>query len=330
MFLHAGEELGFCGYVSASGSNKLEYLERRLLPSRFGSDVVLLAWCSRAQFSWLVRLWKAPKPCYVALYAQMFFKYGVFWPPPNFSLHWAELHSRVLADSCSLCLLGLQKPSTLYRRKWGFFYYVIAAGGQRTAAGTVEHRVTGHVLNEVCLFLAPFTSSWLHYGLAHDLQVDYKLILVRKWIFHTIMFDRDGWELVFAWSGPNAHCQHLHPLLGNLRTASLPSAFVAQHTVLEFGYFHLPRHQLRNEFETRLEQAFEVLGLEQIVIRMANRTWTIPIENLYLNVEAFNQFVDALNLQFLDYLMVAMLPTVKFRVVVFHGQNDSERIYDWF
>lgn len=65
-------------------------------------------------------------------------------------------------------------------------------------------------------------------------------------------------------------------------------------------------------------------------MRMANRTWTIPIENLYLNVEAFNQFVDALNLQFLDYLMVAMLPTVKFRVVVFHGHNDSERIYDWF
>ncbi|KAG5553933.1 hypothetical protein RHGRI_011709 [Rhododendron griersonianum] len=30
-----GEELGFLCYVSASGSNKLEYLERRLLPSRF-------------------------------------------------------------------------------------------------------------------------------------------------------------------------------------------------------------------------------------------------------------------------------------------------------
>ncbi|XP_058225519.1 uncharacterized protein LOC131334497 [Rhododendron vialii] len=67
------------------------------------------------------------------------------------------------------------------------------------------------------------------------------------------------------------------------------------------------------EFETRLEQAFEVLGLEQMMIRMANRSWTIPIENLYLNVEAFNQFVDASSLQFLDYLMVPVLPTVIFR-----------------
>ncbi|KAF7152354.1 hypothetical protein RHSIM_Rhsim01G0171000 [Rhododendron simsii] len=151
-----------------------------------------------------------------------------------------------------------------------------------------------------------FREVWESFRAAHDLHVDYKLILAceHKWIFLTIMFDRDGQELVFAWSGPNAHYQDLHPPSGNLCIASLPS-----------------------EFELGLNKP---LGLEQMVIRMANRTWTIPIENLYLNVEAFNQFVDAPNLQFLDYLMVLVLHTVIFEVVIFHGHNDSERIYNWF
>lgn len=78
LFLHAGKELGFRGYVSASGSNKLEYLERRLLPSRFGSDEVVLAWCYRAQFSWLIRLWKAPKP-WNNSYALWFFLQAILW-----------------------------------------------------------------------------------------------------------------------------------------------------------------------------------------------------------------------------------------------------------
>ncbi|KAF7138150.1 hypothetical protein RHSIM_Rhsim07G0135100 [Rhododendron simsii] len=110
----------------------------------------------------------------------------------------------------------------------------------------------------------------------------------------------------------------------------LPSTFMAHQTVLKFGYFHLQRVQLQNEFETRLEHAFNVLGLEQMVINMANRTWLIPIHNLHLNAEAFNEFLAVLDLQRFDYLMLTMLPTVQFVVIVFHGYNDSEKLYDWF
>ncbi|KAI8527666.1 hypothetical protein RHMOL_Rhmol12G0093600 [Rhododendron molle] len=65
-------------------------------------------------------------------------------------------------------------------------------------------------------------------------------------------------------------------------------------------------------------------------IRMADRIWTIPVNNMRLEVLAFNEFVADLNLKFLDYLVVAMLHTVEFRVVVLHGDNDSERLYNWF
>ncbi|KAI8547015.1 hypothetical protein RHMOL_Rhmol07G0163500 [Rhododendron molle] len=95
-----------------------------------------------------------------------------------------------------------------------------------------------------------------------------------------------------------------------LQSACLPSTFMAHQTVLKFGYFHLQRVQLQNEFETQLEHAFNVLGLEHMVINIANRTWLIPIHNLHLNAEAFNEFLAVLDLQLFDYLMLTMLPTV--------------------
>ncbi|KAG5540258.1 hypothetical protein RHGRI_020477 [Rhododendron griersonianum] len=98
-----------------------------------------------------------------------------------------------------------------------------------------------------------------------------------------------------------------------LHSACLPSAFMAHQTVLKFGYFHLQHVQLQNvcdwNLKLRLEHAFNVLGLEQMVINMANRTWLIPIHNLHLNAEAFNEFLAVLDLQLFDYLMLTMLPT---------------------
>lgn len=73
-----------------------------------------------------------------------------------------------------------------------------------------------------------------------------------------------------------------------------------------------------------------MLALEQMVVKMADRTWVVPIQDLCLNVDAFSQLAASLYVQFLNHIMVVMLPAVEFWVIVFDGRYDSERIYDWF
>ncbi|KAI8573180.1 hypothetical protein RHMOL_Rhmol01G0258800 [Rhododendron molle] len=176
----------------------------------------------------------------------------------------------------------------------------------------------------------------------------------------------DGCELSFDWSGPAGRWQDLPPPSGNLRTACLPSVLVDSHAVLKFIYFNVYGPDLRSvcsasllamfttfhcvlhlesystvltsvcsfsphqEFNFRLRHVFEMLELEQMEIKMGSRTWIIPVQNLQVNVEAFNQFAAALFVQFLNHVMVVMLPTVEFHVIVFDGRYDSERVYGWF
>lgn len=63
---------------------------------------------------------------------------------------------------------------------------------------------------------------------------------------------------------------------------------------------------------------------------MGNRVWNVPVNDLQLDVEVFGQFLDALDLSYLDFLLVLMLPNMEFRVVVFPMDYDVERIYSWF
>lgn len=82
--------------------------------------------------------------------------------------------------------------------------------------------------------------------------------------------------------------------------------------------------------EARLADVFEMLALEQMVLKMADQTWIVPIEGLRLNVDAFNKFAASVYVQFLNHIMVVMLPSVEFWVVIFDGRHDTERIYGWF
>ncbi|KAF7140258.1 hypothetical protein RHSIM_Rhsim06G0102400 [Rhododendron simsii] len=156
-------------------------------------------------------------------------------------------------------------------------------------------------------------------------KFEHKLILAceRKWVFHAVMFDVHGYELVFDWSRPNGRWHDLHPPLDNARTAALPSAFMAHHTVLKFLCFNVYGLDLHTEFEAQLKAVFKMLSLEQMVLRMANCTWTIQIEDWKLNVQQFNQFAAALHVQFLNHVMVTILPSIEFVVIVFDGRYDS-------
>lgn len=61
-----------------------------------------------------------------------------------------------------------------------------------------------------------FRNGWDVFRQAHGLQENHKIVFgcERKWVFHTIMFDADGREIVFDWSGLNGRWQDLPPLTG--------------------------------------------------------------------------------------------------------------------
>ncbi|KAI8553770.1 hypothetical protein RHMOL_Rhmol05G0042000 [Rhododendron molle] len=173
-------------------------------------------------------------------------------------------------------------------------------------------------------------SFWYFKTLCMPTVVEFKHKLIlgceRKWIFHAVMFDARGYEFVFGWSRPNGRWHDIHPPLGNAHTAFLPSALMAYHTVLKFLCFNVRGPDLLSEFEDHLKDVFKMLSLEQIVLRMGNLTWTIQIRNYKLNVQQFREFAAALHVQFLNHVMVTMLPTVEFVVIVYY---DSERVYGW-
>lgn len=63
---------------------------------------------------------------------------------------------------------------------------------------------------------------------------------------------------------------------------------------------------------------------------MANRTCAVPIDNLYLDAQTNTDFLAVLQLEFLDYLVVIMLPTAEFHVVVIREDTDVEKLYVWY
>ncbi|KAI8562223.1 hypothetical protein RHMOL_Rhmol03G0018000 [Rhododendron molle] len=94
-----------------------------------------------------------------------------------------------------------------------------------------------------------FRNGWDMFRDAHSLKLDHEVVFECecKWVFHTIMFDADGRELEFDWTG-------------GPRTACLPSTLMAHNTVVKFVYFNVYGPELRTlEMCTKLE-------LEQVLL----------------------------------------------------------------
>ncbi|KAG5521593.1 hypothetical protein RHGRI_033973 [Rhododendron griersonianum] len=109
------------------------------------------------------------------------------------------------------------------------------------------------------------------------------------------------------------------------QVSSQPRAFVYEGFLTDEKCNHL----ISLEFELRLKQVFYIYDIEEMVIRMADRVWTVPIDDLRLDAQIFSNFVATLQLQFLDYLLVIMLSTVEFRLVM-RKDVDTEKIYPCF
>ncbi|KAG5556984.1 hypothetical protein RHGRI_007288 [Rhododendron griersonianum] len=169
--------------------------------------------------------------------------------------------------------------------------------------------------------------NFLHKRLPRSLHEHFKADGSSSWVI--LRLGLKAWPVEIV-DRPNGHWQDLPPPSGGLRTACLPSTLTPHNTVVKFVYFNVYAPEFRCDIETRLKHVFRILALEQMVVKMANRTWIVPIEDMRLNVDAFNEFVASLHVQFLNHVMVVLLPTFEFRVIVFDGRYDNERIYDWF
>ncbi|KAF7137816.1 hypothetical protein RHSIM_Rhsim07G0148600 [Rhododendron simsii] len=172
-----------------------------------------------------------------------------------------------------------------------------------------------------------FGDGWDKFRAVHQLKPEFKVIFAceRKWIFHTVILDKNDFEVRFHWTSPNIHRRQLHPPRGMcnrmlviysvsqitifgklhlcygfisyfmlaLRNSCLPSLISHEGIVLKFGHLHLPIAQPRLAFEVRLEEAFREFDLEEMVIRMGDRVWKVPINNLQLDVHMFDHLVDS-------------------------------------
>ncbi|KAI8567151.1 hypothetical protein RHMOL_Rhmol02G0097900 [Rhododendron molle] len=175
-------------------------------------------------------------------------------------------------------------------------------------------------------------NGWREFRTAHAITTNYRLILAcqRKWIFNAIILDQNGVEVSYDWTMLlNEHWRQFHDLQGYFVTACLPSTIQQNLPLMKSGYWYMPQTNHLEDFQHRLQAVLHDLNLEVISVRMGNRTWSISINNGHLNGAMFNQFLDALQLQLYDYVLIVILPNLDVRVVILDHANDRERIYEW-
>lgn len=71
------------------------------------------------------------------------------------------------------------------------------------------------------------------------------------------------------------------------------------------------------------------LNLDEVRIRMANRMWTIPRNNMSMSYPIFREFILELHLRWSDFILVAVLGNHDIRVVVIDGIENWEKNYEW-
>lgn len=176
-----------------------------------------------------------------------------------------------------------------------------------------------------------FGRGWPEYRGAHGLDTGYKIILSceRRWIFNTIIFNENDTEVRYYWTNRGFELKNLHPPPGGLRTGCLPSNLQNQITPLKFGVIYGPRVDLLRKFQDCLARFVEFFQLPEIVVKMAQKTWTITVENMRLQPLGFQEFISAIGLEYFDYIVVAVSPAFELQVVVIGTGDHQERHYEW-
>ncbi|KAH7849597.1 hypothetical protein Vadar_020143 [Vaccinium darrowii] len=82
-------------------------------------------------------------------------------------------------------------------------------------------------------------------------------------------------------------------------------------------YLNLWRSSLQVVFRNlkiAWDALLEFFQLPEIVVKMAHKTWTITIANTRLQPLPFQEFISALELEYCDYIVVAVSPLLSFRL----------------
>ncbi|KAH7863857.1 hypothetical protein Vadar_022783 [Vaccinium darrowii] len=174
------------------------------------------------------------------------------------------------------------------------------------------------------------TCGWEEFCDAHDLRVNYKVVIgcERRWVFEVFVLDDTNISVVYPWSRADHGWQALLPLPGNIVSSCLPSALERQQLDLKFMLLVTPDVDYLMELQNCVSQLFRDTGMQEIKIRMGTRAWIVPFVDGGLDSVILGQFVAALELDVFDSVFVTVSPTLELQVIVFDDDN-VERAYEW-
>jgi len=172
-----------------------------------------------------------------------------------------------------------------------------------------------------------FTRGWGDFCDAHDLQVNYKVVIgcERRWVFEVFVLDNTNISVVYPWSRADHGWQSLLPLPENIVSSCLPSTLERQQLDLKFMLLVTPGADFLMELLECGNQLFKGAGVHEIKVKMGTRAWIVPFVDGSLDSVILGQFLVALELDVFDRVFVAVSPTLELQVIVF--ENDgAERI----
>ncbi|KAI8573579.1 hypothetical protein RHMOL_Rhmol01G0288500 [Rhododendron molle] len=99
-------------------------------------------------------------------------------------------------------------------------------------------------------------------------------------------------------------------------------------TLMKFGYTCVTTIFNGEEFIRRLYPIVQKLNLDQVIIKLGNRMWTIPRNNIPMSYPIFREFIEELPQKWTDFILVAVLRNYDIRVVI-DGIQNWEKNYEW-
>lgn len=180
-----------------------------------------------------------------------------------------------------------------------------------------------------------FYEGWNTFWSDHGLQVGYKLVFGfdREWMFDVTVLDANLDVVEYKWSTPH-NLINIFPEMSAsdaVRTSCAPSFMFTGCWMMQFGYVWGSANSFIKMLTTRLAPFVVVCNIEpdeQLSIRMHRTCWVISGGNGRFCRTNVKRFLEELDLQPLDFVLVTVFGASDIRVIVFN-KNGLERVYSW-
>ncbi|KAH7857669.1 hypothetical protein Vadar_015224 [Vaccinium darrowii] len=110
-----------------------------------------------------------------------------------------------------------------------------------------------------------FTRGWEEFYDAHDLQINYKVVIgcERRWVFEVFVLDNANISVVYPWSRADHGWQSVLPLPEKIVSSCLPSTLERQQLDLRFMLLVAPGTDFLMELENCLSQLFTSVEIQE-------------------------------------------------------------------